>query len=162
MLQDLEKLPKKRVHSDPNIKIGLKQLCERKDLIICPADKGGGIVILDKSDYHSEMTRILSDTETYSLLPKNPTLDFKKTLIDLINTGSQLGILDKNEKSYLIPVAPLIPIIYYLPKVHKSVTQPPGRPIISGINLVTPRIGRYIDFHLQPIVKLIPSYLKDT
>lgn len=87
---------------------------------------------------------------------------YKKILVDLVDTGSQLGILDKKEKHFLIPVAPRISIIYYLPKVHKSVTQPPGRPIISGINSVTSRIGKYIDYYLQPIVKSIPSFLKDT
>lgn len=40
--------------------------------------------------------------------------------------------------------------------------NPPGRPIVSGIDSVTSHIGRYIDFHLQPLVKSIPSYLKDT
>lgn len=162
VLKDLEDLPNKRTHSDPNIKIGLKSLCERKDLIICPTDKGGGVVILDKSDYHGEMTRILSDTETYCRLSKNPTSEYKKILVDLVDSGFQLGILDKKEKNYLVPVVPRIPIIYYLPKVHKNVTHPPGRPIISGINSVTSRIGKYIDFFLQPIVQSIPSFLKDT
>lgn len=111
VLTDLEELPKKNIYSDPNIKIGLTSLCQRKDLIICPADKGGGIVILDKSDYHAEMTRIISDLDTYLRLAKNPALDYKKTLADLVDTGSQLGILDKKEKSYLVPVVPRIPII---------------------------------------------------
>lgn len=52
--------------------------------------------------------------------------------------------------------------MYYLPKVHKNATQPPGRPIVSGIDSVTSRVGRYIDFHLQPLVQSVPSYLKDT
>lgn len=108
------------------------------------------------SNYHLEMTKILSDTETYVCLPKNPTSDFKKALVDLIDTGSQLGILYKKERSYLLPVAPRIPIIYYLPKVHKDAKRPLGRPIISDIDSVTSRIGCYIDFYLQPIVKSIP------
>lgn len=91
VLQDVDKLPMKKVFSDPNIKIRLKQLFERKYLTIRPADKGGGIVILDKSDYHLEMTRILSDTETYSRIPNNPTSIFKKSLTDLIDTGFQFG-----------------------------------------------------------------------
>lgn len=148
VLQDLDKLSMKKIYSDPNIKTGLKQLCERKDLTIRPADKGGGIVILDKNDYHLEMIRILSDTDTYSRIPNIPTSTFKKTLTNLIDTGFQLGILDKMERSYLIPVAPWIPVIYYLPKVHKSITQPPGRPIISGIDSITSRIRNYIDFYL--------------
>lgn len=73
-----------------------------------------------------------------------------------------LGILDKKEKNLLIPLAPHIPLMYYLPKVHKDPVNPPGRPIVSGIDSVTSPIGHYIDFHLQPLVKLFPSYLKDT
>lgn len=80
VLRDLEALPPKKTYSDPNIKIGLKSLCERKSLIIHPADKGGGILILDKPDYHSEITKILSDATTYIKLPKNPTLDLKKII----------------------------------------------------------------------------------
>lgn len=126
---------------------------------------GGGVVILDKLAYHSEMSKILSDTGTYVKLPTNPTLEFKRSLIDLIDlieTGAQLGILDKKERSYLIPAVSRIPVIYYSSKVNKDIHCPPGRPIISGINSVTSRVGKYIDFHLQPIVKSIPSYLKDT
>lgn len=40
--------------------------------------------------------------------------------------------------------------------------QPPGQPIVSGIDSVTARIGKYVDFHLQPLVRQVPSYLKDT
>lgn len=52
--------------------------------------------------------------------------------------------------------------MYYLSKIHKSTTRPPGRPIISGIDSISSRIGRYIDFFLQPLVCQAPSYLKDT
>ena len=43
VLQDLDVLPNKRIHVDPRVKTGLKQLCDQKDLIIRPADKGGAI-----------------------------------------------------------------------------------------------------------------------
>lgn len=43
VLKDLDELPLKRTYFDPNIKIGLKSLCEQKDLVIRPADKGGGL-----------------------------------------------------------------------------------------------------------------------
>lgn len=39
---------------------------------------------------------------------------------------AQLGILDKKENKFLVPVAPRIPVMYYLPKVHKNVQHPPG------------------------------------
>lgn len=61
-----------------------------------------------------------------------------------------------------MPVAPQVPVMYYLPKVHKDPLKPPGRPIISGIGSITSRAGRYIDNYLQPLVVNTPSYLKDT
>lgn len=53
-------------------------------------------------------------------------------------------------------------MIYYLPKIYKHPTCPPCRPIVSGIDSVTSRVGRYIDFFLQPVVMKIPSYIKDS
>lgn len=72
------------------------------------------------------MSRILNYLNTYRPLPKDPTLDFKKVLVGLVNRGFQLGILDKKEKEYLVPLASHIPIMYYLPKVHKNAIQSPG------------------------------------
>lgn len=54
-----------------------------------------------------------------------------------------------------------MPAIYYLPKIHKNSSKPPGCPIISGIDSVTARIGRYVDDFLQPLVIATPSYLRD-
>lgn len=85
-------MPKKRVYDDPNIRARLKQLCERKDHIIRPADKGGGcIVFLEKNNYYIEMSRILNYSDTYRPLPKDPTSDLKKTLATLVDRGVQFG-----------------------------------------------------------------------
>lgn len=86
---------------------------------------------------------------------------YKRDLTKIVDKGFAELILDKKERFYLVPLAPQIPIIY-LPKVHKNVTHPPGRPIISGIDSVTSRIERYIDFYLQPLVRTMSSYLKGT
>ena len=34
--------------------------------------------------------------------------------------------------------------------------------MVSSINCHTANISKYVDYHLQPIVKQIPSYVKDT
>lgn len=125
-------------------------------------DRGGGIDIMDKPKSIAEMNRILADQDTYQELPNNSTNKFKKELDSLVTKGIQSQILNKKERAYLIPAAPRIPTIYHLPKIHKDPLHPPGWPIVSGIVSTTSRIGRYIDFFLQPLVKLTPSYLKDT
>lgn len=56
----------------------------------------------------------------------------------------------------------MTPVIYYLPKVHKNLSKPPGRPIISNINSLFCRLGEYLDQYLQPPVSKGKSYLNDS
>ena len=52
------------------------------------------------------------------------------------------------------------PKFYISPKIHKE--NNPGRPVINSINCHTSEISRFVDHHLQPLVREIPSYIKDT
>lgn len=115
VLRDLDEFVGKKPQTNPPFDKGLKQLCERKDLVIRPA------VILDKLDYQQEMFKILGDQNTYGPLNNNSTFSYKKKLIKLIDKGFKDRILDKKEKAYLIPVAPCIPTIYYLTKIQRLV-----------------------------------------
>lgn len=92
----------------------------------------------------------------------NPTIKHKRSLQKLVNKSFDQHILIKKENNRLVSVAPRVPIIYYLPKVHKSVGTPPGHPINSSINSITSYIGKYIDSFLQPLVVHSASYLKNT
>lgn len=108
------------------------------------------------------MERLLNDTETYQLLNGNPSRSFKEALEHIIKDGMDEGFLSKQEARYLVPMVSKIPVIYYLPKIHKDSNNPPGRPIVSGIESLTSRLGEYIDIHLQPLVAKTKAYLKDT
>ena len=57
-------------------------------------------------------------------------------------------------------VNPKRPKFYISPKIHKE--NNPGRPAINSINCHTSEISRFVDHHLQPLVREIPSYIKDT
>ena len=52
------------------------------------------------------------------------------------------------------------PKFYTRPKIHK--TGKPGRSVVSSVNCHTYTISKYVDFHLQPVVKNIPSYVRNT
>ena len=49
---------------------------------------------------------------------------------------------------------------YVLPKIHKPGT--PGRPIVSACNCPTSNISAYLDSVLAPLVKQLPTYVKDS
>lgn len=69
----------KQVKMAKDLQLGLGQLCNQKDLVIRPADKWGGgvIVILDKSDYLTELNKIVGDTKTYMPLPSDPRFRYE-------------------------------------------------------------------------------------
>lgn len=46
----------------------------------------------------------------------------------------------------------------YLPKIHKSIEDLPHRLIVS----TTEKLSEFIETHLQPLVKQLPSYFRDT
>ena len=47
----------------------INQLKDNDDIVIKTADKGGATVIIDKSDYHCAMEKILADRTTYITVP---------------------------------------------------------------------------------------------
>ncbi|XP_073481353.1 uncharacterized protein [Aquarana catesbeiana] len=141
---------------------GLRKLEKRKNIVIRPADKGGGVVILTKEDYYKELERLVKDPSTYQPLKKNPNRELKKKLKEYLDKGIADKILNKKEGRYLLTEAPRIPVIYQVPKIHKSKTKPPGRPIISGIESIHSRLGEYLDVFLQPIAGEGKSFLKDS
>ena len=52
------------------------------------------------------------------------------------------------------------PAFYMFPRIHKP--QNPGRPKTSSVNCHKTSISQYIDHHLQPHVKELKSYVKDS
>uniref|UniRef100_A0A8C5PLW3 Helix-turn-helix domain-containing protein n=1 Tax=Leptobrachium leishanense TaxID=445787 RepID=A0A8C5PLW3_9ANUR len=156
---------KKRIqfNLDRKEREALNGLQAKHDLVFRQADKGGGgVVIQDRSDYLKEAERILSDVETYQLLKYNPTKEFLEQMRTLLDGGLTQGILTKDEFNFLYTPFPRLAILYHNPKIHKSVTSPPGRPIISGIGSLTANLSEYIDSFLQKYVPLAPSYIKDS
>ena len=69
-------------------------------------------------------------------------------------------MINENIANGLKNPSPRTPQFYISPKIHKEGN--PGRPVVSSINCHTANISKYVDYHLQPIVKQIPSYVKDT
>ncbi|XP_041420430.1 uncharacterized protein LOC121394203 [Xenopus laevis] len=164
--RDLWKLHNTKMNHFANLtrveREAIKTLQADKDIIIRQADKGGGIVILDKTYYVDEITKQLSDTDTYVRLKGDPTVKFKQKLDTLINTAVVAGWVDENTKRFLTTDFPKIPFLYTLPKIHKSLSAPPGRPIISAVGSLFQPIAIFIDHYLQPIVQQMDSYVKDT
>ena len=115
---------------------------------------------MDVEKYISEANRQLSDKRNYKKLQEDPMLQHRNLVSDTIDRFKEENLLSKKLADGLKSVNPKPPKFYISPKIHKEIN--PGRPVINSINCHTSEISRFGDHHLQPLVKEIPSYIKDT
>ena len=109
--------------------------------------------------YQKEALRQLSDTSFYAKVDKDLTSTnqqiVKSTINDLI-VKQELPSTATN----LIITTPRTLCIYFLPKIHRP--NNPGRPIVSACSCPTELISSYLDKIMAPIVRSLPSYVKDS
>ena len=129
-------------------------------IINTKADKGGAVVIVDVKDYIKEAERQLNNTENYRKLQEVPTATNMKLVNDTIERFKKQKLINEKVAEGLKRNDPKTPKFYLRPKIHKEGN--PGRPVVSSVNCHTANISKYVDYHLQPIVKEIPLYVKDT
>ena len=128
-------------------------------MIITKAGKGGAVVILDIKDYINKANRQLNDTNNYEQLDfalHNEKKKKKSEISNLKNDNLQTSKTENSPlKKKIIP-----PEFHVLPKIHK--TNNLGRPVTSSINCHTSRVLEFVDYYLQPEVKKLRSYVKNT
>lgn len=153
---------KTNTNLSPDEFIALRTLKEDKSIIIKPADKGGAIVVMDYVDYKEGMTAMLSDTTSYVVLKQNPVPSIRNALNSLINLGRLNSWLSDITAEFLCNKHPCCPVIYGLPKIHKGMNPLKFRPIVSGTGSITQPLAQLLDHLLQPLVKKLPAYIRDT
>ena len=158
--------PLKKTNISPEESAALRNLRNRKDIVIKPADKGGAVVVWDRNAYIEEANRQLKDESFYATSPIDTTASnnqiVKTTVTNLIDESS----LPPEASSLLLQPSQLgKPYFYMLPKIHKMTCpdeMPPGRPIVSAIACPTEKISQFLDSLFQPIVNKLPTFVKDT
>ncbi|CAJ0950028.1 unnamed protein product, partial [Ranitomeya imitator] len=144
-------------------KQALDSLSENKNIVIKPADKGGGaIVVMDRSFYMTEVRRQLSDTSTYKMLQTDPTYAIQQKISRVLDKHLQMNTIDKKTKMYLTNNHPVTPVMYILPKIHKNLQNPPGRPIVASTDSILNPLSMFLEKLLTPHTKLTKSFILDT
>ncbi|XP_077163796.1 uncharacterized protein LOC143831932 [Paroedura picta] len=166
VLRDLEVLKYKRRNAPFNLTQEefntLQQLQSDPDITIKPADKGGGIVVLNTEDYRNEVLRQLNDRKYYKPVNYSCINEIIRVIRIVIHEGLGLGYINNNEAAFLENKYPRIPHIYILPKIHKPDRPPIGRPIISQCGSFLEPLAKFIDFHFQKLLPTQDTLLKDT
>ena len=115
---------------------------------------------MNVTDYIEKSERQLNNKEHYCQLSKDQTPANNETVNNVIKNFQKENLITKNAAKGLKTTSPRTPRLYIQPKIHKQGN--PGKPVISSVNCHTSIISKYVNYHLQPIVQQIPSYIQDT
>ncbi|CAJ0952706.1 unnamed protein product [Ranitomeya imitator] len=82
-----------------------------------------------------------------------------KTLLEF---HEQEGTIDNKLRTFLTKTDPITPIFYLLPKIHKQLFKPPGRPVVSLTDSILSPPAIVLEKILTPLVKATSSFILDT
>ncbi|KAL2101113.1 hypothetical protein ACEWY4_002874 [Coilia grayii] len=117
---------------------------------------------MDRAQYILEIESQLANETCYIKLACNPTEKSKQDIDIFLENAYKQGYINQSEHKFLTNDHPIIPVMYALPKVHKTLVNPPGRPIVACSDSLMEPLSLYVDRILRPLVETLPSYLKDT
>lgn len=113
------------------------------------------------SDYIANGLKHLSNRTVYEELPHDPTEGIGTHINKMLDGLRDKGYIDEHEYKYMKPKQPpRTQQMYFLKKLHKNPYA--ERPIVSGCDGITENVSAYLDHILKPLMKEIPSYLKNT
>lgn len=150
--------------SDSILHKTLESLSSNKNIVIKPADKNLGLVVLNTNDYYIMCMKHLNDIHSYEIVQHYmPNAVFAKLRVIL----TKFNKLKKNKDEYTPLAASLLQLqdhstlriapFYCIPKIHKTLIDPPGRPIISSVSTATYHASVYLDKELQPFMKKLKT-----
>ena len=178
--------PVKLRHTHRNInkeeEIAIEALRSTPGIIIKPADKGSGVVLMNEIDYMTSIKTSLDDPDTFKKVHIDSNYLVKK-VATFTNKWKQ--VLTKVETAAIIKTESYLATTYGLPKIHKSqlvktatlahlqhnnssvirMNYPEDlsfRPIISCTKCPTKKLCELLDHILRPFLIHVKYRLKDT
>jgi hypothetical protein len=119
-------------------------------ITIKQADKGACVVVMNRSDYIKEAEKQLANPTFYLAVDENLTEKHNTEILKFIDEMYEQGEIDISVLNYLQETEKRTPKFYLLPKIHKGITPPPGRPIVAAIGSPTEKISKFVDHFLNP------------
>ena len=149
---------------DSNLTKGEEQafldLMNDSDIVIRPADKGSGIVVMDAETYFGSLQEEVNDPSTYRSTARDQTQAVYKKVKTLADKLLKKGYIGKHLHKYLIPTRPRAGHLQGNPKLHKE--GHPLRAIVSGRGHATEGIAELAEKELCAHVESQASFVRDT
>ncbi len=133
-------------------RLAIKELSQNKSIIIKKADKGSSVVIMNTEDYIAEGHRQLSDGKFYQKVDHDLTDEHNAQVKDKVMDMFNKGEITLETVEFFIHENPRTAQFYLLPKIHKCLSNPPGRPIVSANECLMERISQFVDFFMKPFL----------
>eukprot|EP01039_Chlorochromonas_danica_P009434 gene9434-10423_t len=142
-----------------------RHLGSRQDIVVKPADKNLGVVILPTDYYNTLCMEHLSDTTTYEIVNdtkfKSEAYQSLKLILQSYDKLYAMGSTPTNSKLSKLarsllqfesnPIEKCLGSFYCLPKMHKTPIK--GRPIIASRESLTYVTSKYLHNRLHPLTK---------
>ena len=129
-----------------NEKTTILSLKNNNDIVIKRPDKGGGVVILNRTDYEDKLQAMLSDTTKFKITSDKTNSATKNNINRIAYEIKNKTIQNKIKRIGFYNLGH----IYGLPKIHKNPENPPLRPVISMCGTVTHEIAQYLNSIIRP------------
>ena len=84
-------------------RLALKSLMNNDNIVIRPADKGSGVVVMDKDDYITKVETDLNNNKSYDKLKQDRSTSMMNKVKKLIKDMHSKGWIDENLKQYMMP-----------------------------------------------------------
>ncbi|CAH8658977.1 unnamed protein product [Schistosoma guineensis] len=134
----------------PQEQKALKELRNRKDIIIIPAEKGRTTVIMDKEEYVNKAEELLEDKSTYKLMDTNPVKKLDNQISKTLNKLVKAGEITKQDQWRMKSSGPVLPRFYGRPKIHRP--NIPLRPVVALPGTPTYNLSKEISPILRHLV----------
>ena len=135
-------------------------LLHNDDIVIRPADKGSGIVVLDKVKYVESLQKEMEESDSYTMTEDDQTKKSMREVKKLVNKMYKDGAIPQDMKQFLIQRYPKAGCLKGNPKLHKN--NAPMRTIVNGMNTATGNIAELAEYEINEYVITSPSYTRDT
>ena len=149
----------------------LSALRANRQIVIKPADKNLGMVILDKCDYEAMLLSVLNDVRHFSVVATPMVDNLRSQLHTLVYRwryvmGAEMFkfVLTSSNRSYVMPQPYAMPKIHKLPTVDSSLLpQLKARVIVPCHSWVTTGASQFLAFVLnQACAQRFPQVLPDS
>lgn len=143
----------------------LSLFAKREDIVIKPADKNLGLVVMARSWYLQQVDKHLNDTSSYVVVPQQEYRTAHDLLINKIERTlyNWRYTLSESECKYLSKSLSYneLPHFYVCPpKIHKEPVS--SRPIIPALRYTTVPLSIFCANELRPYCRTIPHILESS